>query len=72
MRCYQNRDASQLKWVEHGADYICENTGAYLTKEKAAAHLVGGAKKVIMSAPSKDDTPMFVMGVNHEKYNSDM
>jgi glyceraldehyde 3-phosphate dehydrogenase len=55
-----------------GAEYVVESTGLFLTKEKAQGHLDAGAKKVIMSAPSKDDTPMFVMGVNHKKYSSDM
>ena len=55
-----------------GAEYIVESTGLFLTKEKAAGHIAAGAKKVIMSAPSKDDTPMFVMGVNHKNYTSDM
>jgi len=55
-----------------GADYVVESTGVFLTEEKAAPHIAGGAKKVVMSAPSKDATPMFVMGVNCDKYTSDM
>ena len=55
-----------------GADYVVESTGVFLTKEKAQAHIDGGAKKVIMSAPSKDATPMFVCGVNFDKYTKDM
>src|SRR5690606_19285607 len=61
-----------LKWNEVGAEYIVESTGLFLTKELAQGHLQAGAKKVVMSAPSKDDTPMFVMGVNHKTYTSDM
>jgi glyceraldehyde 3-phosphate dehydrogenase len=61
-----------LKWGEVGADYVVESTGIFLTKETAQGHIDAGAKKVIMSAPSKDDTPMFVMGVNEGSYTSDM
>ncbi len=66
------RDKANLPWGEIGAEYIIESTGLFLTKEKAQGHLDAGAKKVVMSAPSKDDTPMFVMGVNHNTYTSDM
>jgi len=62
------KDPSELKWGEVGADIVVEATGLFLTKETAQKHLAAGAKKVIMSAPSKDDTPMFVYGVNHGKY----
>ncbi|MBS1196582.1 MAG: glyceraldehyde-3-phosphate dehydrogenase [Proteobacteria bacterium] len=62
------KDPAELKWNEVGADIVIESTGLFLTKETAAKHIAAGAKKVIMSAPSKDDTPMFVFGVNHEKY----
>ena len=55
-----------------GADYVVESTGLFLTKEKAQGHIAAGAKHVVMSAPSKDDTPMFVMGVNEDTYTSDM
>ncbi len=72
IRITAERDPANLKWNEVGADYVVESTGLFLTKEKAEGHIKAGAKKVIMSAPSKDDTPMFVMGVNHEKYTSDM
>jgi glyceraldehyde 3-phosphate dehydrogenase len=65
-------EPSQLKWNEVGADYVLECTGLFLDKVKCQGHLDAGAKKVIMSAPSKDDTPMFVMGVNHTTYTSDM
>jgi len=62
------KDPSELKWGEVGADIVVESTGIFLTKDTAAKHLAAGAKKVILSAPSKDDTPMFVYGVNHTKY----
>ncbi|MBK9625915.1 MAG: type I glyceraldehyde-3-phosphate dehydrogenase [Rhodocyclaceae bacterium] len=62
------KDPSELKWGEVGADIVIEATGLFLTKETAEKHLTAGAKKVIMSAPSKDDTPMFVFGVNHLTY----
>ena len=65
-------DPKDIPWGEVGAEYVVESTGMFLTKEKAQAHIDAGAKKVVMSAPSKDDTPMFVMGVNHETYNSSM
>lgn len=64
-------DAAQIDWKSVGADYIVESTGVYTTTEKASAHFVGGAKKVIISAPSAD-APMFVMGVNQDKYTKDM
>ena len=62
------KDPSELKWNEIGADIVIESTGLFLTKETAAKHLAAGAKKVILSAPSKDDTPMFVFGVNDKTY----
>ena len=62
------KDPAELKWNEIGADVVVESTGLFLTKETAEKHLVAGAKKVIMSAPSKDDTPMFVYGVNDKTY----
>ncbi len=68
IRVTSEKDPANLKWNEIGAEYIVESTGLFLTKEKAEAHLKAGAKKVIMSAPSKDDTPMFVYGVNHTTY----
>ena len=64
-------DPSKIKWGDSGADYIVESTGKFLTEEGAAKHFTGGAKKVVMSAPSKDKTPMFVMGVNHKSYKPD-
>ncbi len=69
---FSERDKENLPWGEIGAEYIVESTGLFLTKELAKGHLTAGAKKVIMSAPAKDDTPMFVMGVNQDKYTSDM
>jgi glyceraldehyde 3-phosphate dehydrogenase len=62
------RDPAELKWNEVGAEVVIESTGLFLTKETAEKHIAAGAKKVIMSAPSKDDTPMFVYGVNHTTY----
>jgi glyceraldehyde 3-phosphate dehydrogenase len=62
------KDPAELKWGEIGADVVIESTGLFLTKETAEKHLAAGAKKVIMSAPSKDDTPMFVFGVNDKTY----
>ena len=66
------RDATQIPWGELGVEYVLECTGVYLTKEKAQAHLDAGAKVVVMSGPAKDDTPMFVCGVNLDKYTPDM
>src|SRR5437868_12854033 len=62
------KDPAELKWGEVGADIVVESTGLFLTKETAEKHLAAGAKKVILSAPSKDDTPMFVFGVNDKSY----
>ncbi|MCL2888540.1 MAG: type I glyceraldehyde-3-phosphate dehydrogenase [Elusimicrobia bacterium] len=62
------KDPAELKWNEVGADYVLESTGLFLDKEKCAAHIKAGAKYVVMSAPSKDDTPMFVCGVNEKSY----
>ncbi|MCW3168570.1 type I glyceraldehyde-3-phosphate dehydrogenase [Chryseobacterium sp. 09-1422] len=72
IRVTAERDPNNLKWNEIGADYIVESTGLFLDKESAAAHINAGAKKVILSAPSKDDTPMFVMGVNHNELTDDV
>jgi glyceraldehyde 3-phosphate dehydrogenase len=72
IRVTAERDPNNLKWSEIGADYIVESTGLFLDKENAAKHINAGAKKVILSAPSKDDTPMFVMGVNHTELTDDI
>ena len=68
IRLTAQKDPAELKWGDIGADVVVESTGLFLTKETAEKHLAAGAKKVIMSAPSKDDTPMFVFGVNDGKY----
>ncbi|MFT4249237.1 MAG: type I glyceraldehyde-3-phosphate dehydrogenase [Pseudomonas sp.] len=68
IRLTQERDPANLKWGEVGADVVIESTGLFLTQEAAQKHIDAGAKKVILSAPSKDDTPMFVYGVNHDGY----
>jgi glyceraldehyde 3-phosphate dehydrogenase len=68
IRLTAEKDPANLKWGEVGADIVIESTGFFLTKETCQKHLDAGAKKVVQSAPSKDDTPMFVYGVNHEKY----
>jgi len=68
IRLTQERDPAALKWSEVGADIVIEATGSFLDKVTAEKHLAAGAKKVLMSAPSKDDTPMFVYGVNHTSY----
>ncbi len=65
------KDPAELKWGEVGADIVVESTGLFLTKETCQKHLAAGAKKVIQSAPSKDDTPMFVYGVNHASYKGE-
>ncbi|AIL44500.1 type I glyceraldehyde-3-phosphate dehydrogenase [Elizabethkingia anophelis] len=72
IRVTAEKDPNNLKWNEVGAEYIVESTGLFLTKESAQAHINAGAKKVILSAPPKDDTPMFVMGVNHNELTDDI
>ncbi len=72
IRVTAEKSPANLNWAAVGAEYIVESTGLFLTKESAQGHLTAGAKKVIMSAPSKDDTPMFVMGVNQGAYKKDM
>ncbi len=68
VRITSERNPADLKWSEVDVDVVVESTGLFLTKETASKHIEAGAKKVVMSAPSKDDTPMFVMGVNQESY----
>ena len=72
IRVTNEKDPSKLNWSEVKAEYVIESTGLFLTKDSAKGHIESGAKKVIISAPSKDDTPMFVMGVNNKQYTSDM
>ncbi len=69
---FAERSPADIPWGKLGAEYVVESTGLFLTKEKAQGHIDAGAKKVVMSAPSKDDTPMFVCGVNLDAYTPDM
>ena len=71
IRLTQERDPANLKWNDVGADVVIESTGLFLDKEGAGKHLTAGAKKVVISAPSKDDTPMFVFGVNDKTYKGE-
>ena len=72
IRVTNEKDPSKLNWSEVEAEYVIESTGLFLTKDSAKGHIKSGAKKVIMSAPSKDDTPMIVMGINNKQYTNDM
>jgi len=72
IRIYAEKEPSKIPWGEAGADYVLECTGVFTTTDTAGKHLEGGAKKAIISAPAKDDTPMFVMGVNNKKYTKDL
>ena len=72
IRVTSERDPANLNWGDINAEYVVESTGLFLTEDSAKGHLSSGAKKVVMSAPSKDDTPMFVMGVNNSSYSTDM
>lgn len=72
IRITSEKDPANLKWNEVGADYIVESTGLFLDNASASKHLEAGAKKVVLSAPSKDDTPMYVMGVNHKELKDDV
>jgi len=67
---FQEKDPEKIPWGKAGAHYVCESTGVFDTAPKASAHLKGGAKKVVISAPPKDSTPMYVMGVNHKGYKT--
>ncbi|HAR20733.1 MAG TPA: type I glyceraldehyde-3-phosphate dehydrogenase [Cytophagales bacterium] len=71
IRVTAEKDPANLKWNEVGAEYIVESTGLFLTQDTAQKHIVAGAKRVVLSAPAKDDTPTFVMGVNNKSYTKD-
>ena len=71
IRITAERDPSQIRWGDVGTDYVLESTGFFLTDDKARAHIQAGARRVVMSAPSKDATPMYVMGVNHTNYSGE-
>jgi len=68
---FNEMNPADIKWDSCGVDYVVEATGKFLTADGCEAHLKNGAKKVVMSAPSKDTTPMYVMGVNHDTYNGE-
>jgi glyceraldehyde 3-phosphate dehydrogenase len=70
IRLYSETDPAKIPWGEYGVATVCESTGKFLTTESASQHLKSGAKKVIISAPPKDDTPLFVCGVNHKDYDA--
>merc|ERR1712078_30185 len=72
VKIFAEKDPASIPWGNAGADYVCESTGVFCDKPKAGLHLGGGCKKVIISAPPKDDVPMFVCGVNHTEYKSDI
>ena len=72
VKVFMDKEAKNFNWSDAGAEYIADCSGAYLTKEKAQAHINIGGKKIVMSAPPKDDTPMFVMGVNENEYKKDL
>lgn len=66
---HNEKDPANIPWGKYGVDVVCESTGVFLTKELAHGHIKGGAKRVILSAPPKDDTPIYVMGINHYQYD---
>ena len=72
IKVYDCADPKDIPWADCGAEYIAETSGKFNTTAGASGHLLGGAKKVVLSAPGKDDTPMFVMGVNHKEYKPEM
>jgi glyceraldehyde 3-phosphate dehydrogenase len=72
IKVYMHPDPTKIPWNEEDVDIVIESSGAFLTNYTASAHFVGGAKKVVMTAPSKDDTPMYVVGVNHDTYTPDI
>jgi glyceraldehyde 3-phosphate dehydrogenase len=72
IRVFQEKDPDKVRWGEVNADYVCESTGVFRDAAACSKHIAGGAKKVIISAPAKDGVPMFVMGVNHNLYQSSM
>jgi len=72
VKVFHETDPTKIGWGSVGADYVCESTGVFLSKEKGELHIAGGAKKVVLSAPPKDASPIFVVGVNHDGYNKDM
>ena len=72
VKVFHETDPSKIGWGATGSDYVCESTGVFLSKEGGEQHIAGGAKKVVLSAPPKDASPIFVMGVNDDLYTSDM
>jgi len=72
VRVTHETDPTKIGWNEVGADYVCESTGVFLSEDKGGAHITGGAKKVVLSAPPKDSSPIFVVGVNDDLYTPDM
>ena len=71
VKVYHETDPAKIGWGASGSDYVCESTGVFLSTESGAKHIAGGAKKVVLSAPPKDASPIYVVGVNHDKYTPD-